>query len=161
MVLKWGRVFALYNPAPLNFYPYKTRPALLYGSSIDLFPLLNLLAKRKVFKRGHHARPRWSWEPTYTFLGLALPKNRNQMWAPKGNQPILLKKALLELIYDFMPNLVNEQIGGPSNGNVYKEVASSSQTELLSRVAIAEAELEELVLSTLVAFFAIASVARE
>ncbi|KAK7298382.1 hypothetical protein VNO77_46841 [Canavalia gladiata] len=40
-----------------------------------------------------------------------------------------------------------------SNGDVYK---GSSQTELLSRVA--EAELEELVLSTLAAFFAIASV---
>jgi hypothetical protein len=34
-------------------------------------------------------------------------------------------------------------------------VAGSSQTELLSRVAVAEAELEELVLSTLVAFFAL------
>ncbi|KAK7313241.1 hypothetical protein VNO77_37831 [Canavalia gladiata] len=40
-----------------------------------------------------------------------------------------------------------------SNGDVYK---GSSQTEFLSRVA--EAELEELVLSTLAAFFAIASV---
>nr|YP_010265592.1 hypothetical protein MFQ52_mgp55 [Bidens bipinnata]YP_010352690.1 hypothetical protein MFU86_mgp55 [Bidens biternata]UIR99352.1 hypothetical protein [Bidens alba var. radiata]UIR99044.1 hypothetical protein [Bidens bipinnata]UIR99107.1 hypothetical protein [Bidens biternata]UIR99169.1 hypothetical protein [Bidens biternata]UIR99288.1 hypothetical protein [Bidens bipinnata] len=30
-----------------------------------------------------------------------------------------------------------------SNGNVYKEVAGSSQTEELSRVAVAEAELEE------------------
>lgn len=37
-------------------------------------------------------------------------------------------------------------------------MAGSSQTELLSRVAVAEAELEELVLSTLAAFFAIASV---
>ena len=35
-------------------------------------------------------------------------------------------------------------------------MAGSSQTELLSRVAVAEAELEELVLSA--AFFAIASV---
>lgn len=33
-------------------------------------------------------------------------------------------------------------------------MAGSSQTELLSRVAVAEAELEELVLSTLAAFFA-------
>ena len=37
-------------------------------------------------------------------------------------------------------------------------MAGSSQTELLSRVTVAEAELEELVLSTLAAFFAIASV---
>jgi len=37
-------------------------------------------------------------------------------------------------------------------------VAGSSQTEFLSRVAVAEAELEELVPSTLAAFFAIASV---
>lgn len=37
-------------------------------------------------------------------------------------------------------------------------MTGSSQTELLSRVAVAEAELEELVLSTLAAFFAIASV---
>ncbi|GER39105.1 chaperone protein DnaK [Striga asiatica] len=48
-----------------------------------------------------------------------------------------------------------------SNGDVYKEVAGSSltftvsQTELLSRLSVAEAEL---VLSTLAAFFAIASV---
>ena len=39
-----------------------------------------------------------------------------------------------------------------------KRSGRSSQTELLSRVAVAEAELEELVLSTLAAFFAIASV---
>ncbi|KAK7296145.1 hypothetical protein VNO77_49287 [Canavalia gladiata] len=42
-------------------------------------------------------RPRWSWEPTYTFLGLALPQHLNQMRAPKRNQPSLFKKALLGL----------------------------------------------------------------
>lgn len=40
-------------------------------------------------------RPRWSWEPTYTFLGLALPQHLNQMRAPKRNQPSLFQKALL------------------------------------------------------------------
>lgn len=34
-------------------------------------------------------------------------------------------------------------------------MAGSSQTEFLSRVAVAEAELEELVPSTLAAFFAV------
>ncbi|KAI4297943.1 hypothetical protein L6164_037797 [Bauhinia variegata] len=37
-------------------------------------------------------RPRWSWEPTYTFLG---PQHLNKMRAPKRNQPSLFKKALL------------------------------------------------------------------
>lgn len=40
-------------------------------------------------------RPRWSWEPTYTFLGLALPQHLNKRRAPKRNQPSLFKKALL------------------------------------------------------------------
>nr|QCQ81919.1 hypothetical protein [Ammopiptanthus mongolicus] len=40
-------------------------------------------------------RPRWSWEPTYTFLGLALPQHLKKMRAPKRNQPSLFKKALL------------------------------------------------------------------
>ncbi|KAL9426596.1 hypothetical protein AB3S75_033392 [Citrus x aurantiifolia] len=30
-------------------------------------------------------RPRWSWEPTYTFLGLALPQHLNKRRAPKRN----------------------------------------------------------------------------
>ena len=38
-------------------------------------------------------QPRWSWEPTYTFLGLALPQHKGR--APKRNQPSLFKKALL------------------------------------------------------------------
>ncbi|GLT62807.1 hypothetical protein SLA2020_354160 [Shorea laevis] len=40
-------------------------------------------------------RPRWSWKPTYTFLGLALPQHLNKRQAPKGNQSSLFKKALL------------------------------------------------------------------
>ncbi|KAK9982671.1 hypothetical protein SO802_035404 [Lithocarpus litseifolius] len=40
-------------------------------------------------------RPRWSWKPTYTFLGLAVPQHLNKRQAPKRNQPSLFKKALL------------------------------------------------------------------
>ncbi|EEF22255.1 conserved hypothetical protein [Ricinus communis] len=40
-------------------------------------------------------RPRWSWEPTYTFLGLALPQHLKKRRAPKRKQPSLFKKALL------------------------------------------------------------------
>lgn len=40
-------------------------------------------------------RPRWSREPTYSFLGLALPQHLNKGRAPKRKQPSLFKKALL------------------------------------------------------------------
>ena len=40
-------------------------------------------------------RPRWSWKPTYTSLGLAVPQHLNKRQVLKGNQPSLFKKALL------------------------------------------------------------------
>ncbi|KAK7370571.1 hypothetical protein VNO78_37473 [Psophocarpus tetragonolobus] len=80
--------------------------------------------------------------------------------APVGTVPFsslrLLGQLLVASILTFpIPWLqtADGNLDESSNGDVYK---GSSQTELLSRVA--EAELEELVLSTLAAFFAIASV---
>ncbi|KAF1856941.1 hypothetical protein Lal_00002311 [Lupinus albus] len=75
-------------PLPQNNAPHqpKARPLVGLGQESNETPPP---------KKRAGCRPRWSWEPTYTFLGLALPQHLKKMRAPKRNQPSLFKKALL------------------------------------------------------------------
>lgn len=44
-------------------------------------------------------RPRWSWEPTYTFLGLALPQHLNKKKAGAEKEPSSRKLCLVGAAY--------------------------------------------------------------
>jgi hypothetical protein len=64
----------------------------------------------------------------------------------------------LTLLSPFSDSVLTWHLNRSSNGDVYKERSGRFVPHKLNFIELLEAELEELVLSTLAAFFAIASV---